>query len=388
MTVSQDLTADIGSNGTFINPVTVSAVGGDATITIAAGITGTGSDGKPITSISIAKPSEPPSPPPTGQNIISSVYEFGPSGAHFSSPIKITLQYFPVSGVDDNSLVIAYYSVSDGKWITLGGVVDSVNHTITIEVDHFTAFTVIGSIGTGSTAVSSASHVWWLWVVIGVGLFATGFFMGAGIGASRRKLPLTVPVSRVQPTYRQPEVVPVTQTVKPLLQSSGAPPAAQTTAQSSIAPPVVKPPQNAEVTPVKPPEKAESPEIAKARDAAIPIPRPAELPKMPVQFSEITVKLSKGDFTVTSAAVEKLSGSSKSIDDEEPRVLRITRMPGTPVQLRMFVDKRGPNDIVVLYNGASILFLSPEAAEILGGIAIDFQNNGSGGQFALKKRPV
>ena len=196
------------------------------------------------------------------------------------------------------------------------------------------------------------------------------------------------PVSRVQPTYRQPEVVPVTQTVKPLLQSSGAPPAAQTTAQSSIAPPVVKPPQNAEVTPVKPPEKAESPEIAKARDAAIPIPRPAELPKMPVQFSEITVKLSKGDFTVTSAAVEKLSGSSKSIDDEEPRVLRITRMPGTPVQLRMFVDKRGPNDIVVLYNGASILFLSPEAAEILGGIAIDFQNNGSGGQFALKKRPV
>ena len=109
---------------------------------------------------------------------------------------------------------------------------------------------------------------------------------------------------------------------------------------------------------------------------------------MPVQFSEVTVKLSKGDFSLTPAVVAKLFGSSQSIDGEEPRVLRITRMPGTPVQLRMFVDKRGPNDIVVLYNGVGILFLGPEAAEILGGIAIDFQTNSSGGAFALKKRAV
>jgi hypothetical protein len=47
------------------------------------------------------------------------------------------------SGVPETSLVIAYYSVSEGQWIILGGVVDTVNHTITVQVDHFTAFAVI-----------------------------------------------------------------------------------------------------------------------------------------------------------------------------------------------------------------------------------------------------
>ena len=224
--------------------------------------------------------------------------------------------------------------------------------------------------------------------MLGLALFVIGLFMGAGIGASRLKLPLRMPVSRVQPVFRKSEVVTVPQTVKPPPQSPIATPSVKPAAPSSVAPLVAKSPPNAEVPPVKVPEKSKSAEIVKARDAAIPISASEAIPKTPVQFSEITVKLSKGDFTITPAAVAKLSSSNQPVDGEEPRVLRIARMPGTPVQLRMFVDKRGPNDIVVLYNGASILFLSPEAAEILGGIAIDFQNNGSGGQFALKKRPV
>ena len=63
----------------------------------------------------------------------------------------MTFTYDPTklaSGVPETSLVIAYYSVSEGQWVTLGGIVDTVNHTITVQVNHFTAFAVITGVTT------------------------------------------------------------------------------------------------------------------------------------------------------------------------------------------------------------------------------------------------
>ena len=126
---------------------------------------------------------------------------------------------------------------------------------------------------------------------------------------------------------------------------------------------------------VKPVEKKE-----------VPPPTPAVPPTTPAEYTEVNVKLTRGDFTLTPIAVERLFSSSNSLTWQEPRALRITRLPGTPVQLRMSVDKQGPEDVVVTYNGAKILFLSPEATEMLGGIAIDFKTTGNGGEFALSKK--
>jgi Fe-S cluster assembly iron-binding protein IscA len=148
----------------------------------------------------------------------------------------------------------------------------------------------------------------------------------------------------------------------------------------------VKPAENKYVPPAPPQETVKPVEAERAKQAAVPTPKTVEPPKMPVHYNEITVKLTKGDFTLTPAAVEKLSASSQPSAGGEPRVLRITRLPGTPVQLRMFVDKQGPNDIGVLNNDLRILFLSPEAAEMLGGIVIDYQTTGTGGEFALSKK--
>jgi ZU5 domain. len=145
--VSNDITA----GGEFIAPVALSSADNNVTIYIPAGVTGTTSDGQPLSSITVTQMSEPPAPPPAGETIISTPYEFGPSGARFSSPITMTFTYDPTklaSGVPETSLVIAYYSVSKGQWVTLGGVVDTVNHTITVQVDHFTAFAVISVVTT------------------------------------------------------------------------------------------------------------------------------------------------------------------------------------------------------------------------------------------------
>ena len=56
----------------------------------------------------------------------------------------MTISYDPakVAPGTESSLVVAYYSLSDAQWITVGGVVDTANHTITVLVDHFTAFAV------------------------------------------------------------------------------------------------------------------------------------------------------------------------------------------------------------------------------------------------------
>ncbi|RJO62551.1 MAG: hypothetical protein C4542_03435 [Dehalococcoidia bacterium] len=164
-TGSVDVSGNVNAGGQFIGPVTLSSADNNITINIPAGIIGTTSAGQPLSLITVTQISGPPAPPPTGENIISGLYEFGPSGARFSSPITMTLSYDPTklaSGVSETSLVIAYYSVSEGQWIILGGIVDTVNHTITVQVDHFTAFAVIGRFITTTTTTTPTTGIWWL----------------------------------------------------------------------------------------------------------------------------------------------------------------------------------------------------------------------------------
>jgi hypothetical protein len=152
----------VTASGEFTTSVTVISTDNEATIIIPAGTIGTTATGQPLSSITVTQVLEPPSPPPTGDNIISTMYEFGPPGAHFSPPITMTLSYDPTllgEGVPE----IAYYSVSDGAWITLGGVVDTFNHTITVEVDHFTVFAVMGY---GTPKTPTIANSWWLWTII------------------------------------------------------------------------------------------------------------------------------------------------------------------------------------------------------------------------------
>jgi hypothetical protein len=74
--------------------------------------------------------------------MVSTAYKFGPSGAYFSSPIMMTLKYDPTK-LTSGFPVVAYYDVTKGQWITLGGVVNNDAHTVTVQVNHFTIFAVM-----------------------------------------------------------------------------------------------------------------------------------------------------------------------------------------------------------------------------------------------------
>jgi hypothetical protein len=218
-------------------------------------------------------------------------------------------------------------------------------------------------------AKSSHAVIYW---VIGILLLILLIILIIWLLARRRRNKYMPPPSpRPTPPTPKPAATAPTATVSP----------------QAVVPPVVKPVEKKEILPEPPQETVKPAEVKPVVENAAPPPSPAVPPATPAQYTEISVKLTRGDFTLTPTAVERLFSSSHSSPGQEPRVLRITRLPGTPVQLRMFVDRQGPDDIGVLFNGEKILFLSPEAAEVLGGIAIDFQTTpDGGGEFALSKK--
>jgi hypothetical protein len=140
-----DLSGDIDEEGVVQEDVQQTAFAGTLVLYIPAGTTALTAGGEPLTEITIEEICFGFPPPPAGAYIIGCVYDYGPDGATFDPPIEITISYDPgllEGGVDEEDLKVAYYDVSQGKWIVLPSEVDTVNHTVTATVSGFTMFAV------------------------------------------------------------------------------------------------------------------------------------------------------------------------------------------------------------------------------------------------------
>jgi len=87
---------------------------------------------------------------PSGCTIVSSVYELGPSGTTFSTPVTITIPYDEASlpaGFDESQLAI--YVKSDGDWQVLQSQVDQDNNEVCASVGHFSQYAVLAGTGVG-----------------------------------------------------------------------------------------------------------------------------------------------------------------------------------------------------------------------------------------------
>ncbi len=135
----------VSTTGVFTQSATLKSSDGNATVSITTGTTGT-LNGSPLSTITVTPQAVPPSAP-TGSNIVGIAYDFGPSGAIFTPPITMTISYNPANiptGVPETSLVVVFYNTTTNQWVVLPGSVDnSVAHTITVPVSHFTLFTVM-----------------------------------------------------------------------------------------------------------------------------------------------------------------------------------------------------------------------------------------------------
>jgi len=142
-----DVSDIVGEDGVFTEAVTAGSEDGNVSLTIGEGTAGLTAEGEPISEISILEMEEADIPPPPEEgHVIGLAYDFGPDDATFDEPITISFTYDPddlPEGVSEEDLVIAVWDEDAGEWIELPSVVDTVNHTVTATVDHFTAFAIV-----------------------------------------------------------------------------------------------------------------------------------------------------------------------------------------------------------------------------------------------------
>jgi hypothetical protein len=168
-----DLSGITNENGVLLQSLEQIFAQGAGKIKITQGTIALTNNGVPLSTINVQSVGEPPAPS-ADCCIIGLVYDFEPKGATFDPPASITLQYGPTScpeGVDEKDLVIAYYDVNAGKWVSLSSKVDTAAHIITAEVSHFTLFAIVGKIAPQSTSGVS-------WPMVG-GIITTVLIMGA-----------------------------------------------------------------------------------------------------------------------------------------------------------------------------------------------------------------
>jgi hypothetical protein len=103
-------------------------------------------NGAPLEAITCGPPSAPPPPPPTADTLVVAL-ELGPTGATFSAPVTVAMQYDPATlpaGAGEGDLIIAFYDTTAGAWVPLDNIViDTVHHTISCTTTHFTQFAVL-----------------------------------------------------------------------------------------------------------------------------------------------------------------------------------------------------------------------------------------------------
>jgi hypothetical protein len=138
----------VGTTGAFSQSATLVSSDGMATVSVPKGTTGT-INGLSFSIMTLTPQSAPPSPP-TNSNIVGVAYDFGPSGASFTTPVPITIGYNPANmpaGFSETGLVIAFYDTAASQWVTIpGSLVNTEGYNITVQVSHFTFFAVIAAL--------------------------------------------------------------------------------------------------------------------------------------------------------------------------------------------------------------------------------------------------
>jgi Domain of unknown function (DUF2341)/Cadherin-like beta sandwich domain/Divergent InlB B-repeat domain len=164
------------------NTGTFTSADGNAMVTIPAGCTGQTASGQSVTAVTVTPVNNPPAPSANADSL-GLYYEFGPTGATFSSPVTITLKYNPSTlpaGTDQSKLYLAYWDAGNNRWVSVPSVVDQANHTITASVEHFTLYSAMAAVTT-----TNGLSPWVIAAIVVVSLIIIGF--GAWMIIYRRR---------------------------------------------------------------------------------------------------------------------------------------------------------------------------------------------------------
>ena len=145
------------SSGYFTQAIAIHSQDEKCNLMIETGVMAMTKDKQPVNQISITGMTEAPEDPSEAR-IVGLVYNLGPEGAAFDPPLTLTYNYDPASlpqGISENSLTIATWDATNGKWIELESTVDSVNHNIQAKVSHFSTYGIIAHISPANFTLDS-----------------------------------------------------------------------------------------------------------------------------------------------------------------------------------------------------------------------------------------
>lgn len=137
--------------------VSATAGGSVALSDDSAGVTIPGGAASGNLSVSI-EPTETYTAPATGLGVLGGqAFDFtatvdGAALTSFSKDVTLTFKYTDtqVKGLKESTLKVYYWSNTTSEWVLAGGVVNPFTNTVTVGVDHFTLFVVVGDKEFGS----------------------------------------------------------------------------------------------------------------------------------------------------------------------------------------------------------------------------------------------
>jgi predicted secreted protein len=78
--------------------------------------------------------------------IMSNIFDIGPNGTNFTNPVTLTLPYQLQSGVSEDNLAIYYYNTDTNSWERVGGNVNKVDKTVSVQVNHLSKYAVMAEL--------------------------------------------------------------------------------------------------------------------------------------------------------------------------------------------------------------------------------------------------
>jgi len=154
--MTSNLTVKLDSSAKVKTGAKLTTTDGKVTLTLPTGTKLNTASGGILFSLTASPLSSPPAAP--AGNAIVLAYTFGPDGAKFVPAVTLTMSYDPAkipAGVDEKTLYIAYFDGTNYQKLT--STVDTVNKTISAQIEHFTAFAVMATLPAPATTAPAAT---------------------------------------------------------------------------------------------------------------------------------------------------------------------------------------------------------------------------------------
>jgi uncharacterized repeat protein (TIGR02543 family) len=153
-----NLTLYTNSNGLFNIEGQAKSEDGKVNLVFAKNVLAQTYDNTQLKSIKIVAVDSPKDAPP-GNLFVGLTYDLTPEGATFSPAIPLTIYYDPanLTGIDVNSLTIVVFNPTTSSWESLQSIINKVDGSITVYIEHFSIYSIVGKKAEPPTAIPTLS---------------------------------------------------------------------------------------------------------------------------------------------------------------------------------------------------------------------------------------